>query len=471
MVSGAQQHVLILLGIWTIHPLGEIMLPNKKKWWHDLPPPQGEEPILLLYLPWNLLHHGDLAPYRRKWLLEHFADVLDVFESSGIPVHMSYQRIDVDALQVVSDFDPERLQRLPLLSSPFSHALCGLIGDDYNEHIDWQIEHGVDGNVGGPNGEMGYFFPEFDIPANPSLYFRHDPMSFMLSVGAFATLYSECAVGDRADNNVMKYDAIRLGRQTVVPMKGVEVFQKAWFNFQFNDSESNLAVVVEAVRAITADPANLGKVVTLFVDGESVLVGGARSFWDQYPLKGYELWVRFFAALKAEGLGRYFHGMERAYPRWNALAEALPQGKSIGRHYTKWCSWKTQEKIKRRYTSILPGKGKGHTKHFEGALYAVSDYLSVTNAMEMNRKDSLRVFRDKDGVEFRIEMDLTVALIGWRAYESLNGKGTFAAQMAKLRAQAPGLLAKEGGAYGAAEAFIIDLIEKLHARYVALDVG
>lgn len=453
-----------------MNPLGGIMV-KKKKWWHDIAPPRVEDPILLLYLPWNLVHHGDVVPERRKWLLEHFNEVLDVFERSGIPVHMSYQQIDIDALGFTCDFDPERLQNLPLLSAPFSHVLCGLIGDEFNDHIDWQIENGLQGNVVGPNGEMGYFFPEFDIPADLGQYFRHDPKAFLLSVGAFATLYSECAVGDRVDGSVMQYDAIGVGAQTVVPMKGEKGFQDAWFAYQLNDSESNLAAVIQAVRDIVQNGGNAGKVVTLFVDGESVLVGGARSFWNQ-PLKGYEIWERFFVALKAAGLDRFFHGMERAYPRWNVAAAAtpLPAGKAIGRHYSKWCSWKSQEKVKRRYERVLPKRGAGYSAHFLGGLDAVSDRLSVINALELGRKDALRKFTDKDGVTFSLDCDATIPLVGHRATEVLSGKGAFGTQMRKLRGQAAVLLGKEGKPFGDAEVFTFDLMEKLYAKYEQYDV-
>lgn len=454
----------------SIDPLGEIMEKNQK-WWRDIAPPQGEDPILLLYLPWNLVHHGDVVPERRKWLLEHFNEVLDVFEGAGIPVHMSYQQIDIDALELTCGFDPERLQNLPLLSAPFSHVLCGLIGDEFNDHIDWQIDNGLQGNVVGPNGEMGYFFPEWDIPANTGQYFRQDPKAFLLSVGAFATLYSECAVGDRVDASVMQYDAIGVGAQTVVPMKGVDVFHKTWFAYQLNDSEGNLAAVIQSVRDIVESGSSAGKVVTLFVDGESVLVGGARSFWDQ-PLKGYEIWERFFLALKTAGLDRYFHGMERAYPRWNASAKdaKLPPGKSIGRHYSKWCSWKAQEKVKGRYARVLPKKGEGYSKHFLGGLDAVSDRLSVINALELGRKNALRTFVDKDGVTFSLDCDATIPLVGHRATEVLSGKGGFLTQMRKLRGQAAQLLEKEGKPFGDAEIFTLDLMEKLYGKYEEYDV-
>lgn len=455
----------------VIDPLGEIMEKQKQQWWRGLPPPTSDqEPVLILYLPWNLVHHGDVTPDRRQWLLQNFSDVLGVFEGSGIPVHMSYQKIDVDALALTCDFDPDRLHNLPLLAAPFSHALCGLIGDDYNEHIAWQIESGLSGNVDGPNGEMGYFFPEWDIPANPEQYFGDTPM-YCLSVGAFATLYSECAVGDRVDGSVMRYDAIRIGEQTVVPMKGIEGFHRAWFAYQLNDSEDKLADVISAVRAIVAEPKNAGKVVTLFVDGESVLVGGARSFWDDYPLKGYELWARFFTALKDADLARYFHGMEHAYPRWHAAAEPLPTGKAVGRHYGKWCSWKPQERIKQCYKQTLPRKQAGFSAHFLGALDVVSDRLSVTNAMELARKGGLREFIDKDGTKFTMDFDVTIPLVGWRAVETLSGKGAFQTQMRKLRAQAGELLKKEGKVLGPPELFIFSLVEKLYERYEAMDVA
>lgn len=452
-----------------MNPLGGIMA--TKHWWKNLPPPEAEEPVLILYLPWNLLHHGDVTPERRMWLLKHFGDVLSVFEGSGIPVHMSYQRVDIEALSVVSDFDEMRLQNLPLLSAPYSHVLCGLIGDDYNPHIDWQIENGVRGNVQGEKGEVGYFFPEWDIPADPSIYFHADPNAFVLSVGAFATLYSECAVGDRVDNSVMRFDAIQMGRQIAVPMKGVEGFHRAWFAYQLNDSEGNLADVIAAVRAIVMEPKNAGKVVTLFVDGESILVGGARSFFSDYPLKGYELWARFFSALASSGLARFFHGMERAYPRWSAAARAMPTGKRIGRHYNKWCSWKTQEKIKRRYVNTLPQKSAGKSAHFLAGLNAVSDSLSVTNAMELNRKGALRTFTDKDGVTFTIGFDLTVPMVGWRAGETLSGKGSFLTQMKKLKTQAPEKFAQEGVSYGKPEDELLDLIVELYLRREEEDVS
>ncbi len=453
-----------------MNPLGGIMV-KRKKWWHDIAPPRAEDPVLLLYLPWNLVHHGDVVPERRQWLLEHFNEVLDMFERSEIPVHMSYQQIDIDALEIVCGFNPERLQNLPLLSAPFSHVLCGLIGDEYNDHVDWQIENGLQGNVVGPEGEMGYFFPEWDIPADPSLYFRQDPKAFLLSVGAFATLYSECAVGDRVDGSVMQYDAIGVGAQTVVPMKGVNAFHKTWFAYQLDDSEGNLAAVIQSVRDIVENGGNAGKVVTLFVDGESVLVGGARSFWNQ-PLKGYEIWERFFVALKAAGLDRYFHGMERAYPRWNAAAAntRLPAGKAIGRHYGKWASWKSQEKVKRRFEQVLPKRGAGYSAHFLGGLDAVSDRLSVMNAMELDRKGALRTFTDKDNVTFSLDFDATIPLVGHRATETLSGKGAFTTQMRKLRERARGLLEKEGKTFGPAEAFVLTLIEKLYAKYESYDV-
>lgn len=447
------------------------MVSKEKRWWHDIAPPKDEDPVLILYLPWNLEKHGDVIPERRMWLLENFGSVLSVFEQSGFPVHMSYQRVDIDSLEVVCGFDSDRLNNLPLLSAPFSHALFGLIEDECADHVVWQIANGVQGNVIGENGEMAFFFPEWDIVSKPDVFFPDRKMVFP-SVGAFATLYSDCAVGDQADMSVMQYDAIGVGQHVVVPMKGVDGFHAAWFAYQRDDSDVNLAAVIQSVRSIVEYKANGGKVVTLFVDGESILVGGARSFWNDYSLKGYELWERFFAALKANGLQRFFHGMERAYPRWNkAAAETpLPAGKAIGRQYAKWGGWLPQEKVKRRYGSLLPKKGSGMVANLMASWVAVSDRLSVLNTMELARRDKVRKFVDKDGVEFTLDFDATIPLVGWRAEEVLRGKGSFPAQMRKLRTQAAKKLADEGKTYGKAEEFTFALHEKLYLKYEGLDV-
>lgn len=126
--------------------------------------------------------------------------------------------------------------------------------------------------------------------------------------------------------------------------------------------------------------------------------------------------------------------------------------------------------MKRRFERVLPKRGAGYSAHFLGGLDAVSDRLSVINALELGRKSALRTFTDKDYVTFSLDCDATIPLVGHRATESLSGKGSFRAQMRRLRTQAARLLADEGKPFGDAEVFTLDLIEKLYGKYEEHDI-
>lgn len=434
-------------------------------WWRNRPLPRPEDPILQFIIPWNLLHHGDVTPERKAWLIQNFGKVWEIFERrKTIPTIHSFQGLDVAALDE-SGFDVDRLESQPHMGAPDGHALCGIIDRAARGHTRSLIKQGMPCNAIGDDGEELYFFPEWDIVRKPDVYFGGRKM-FFPSVGKFAVQYSECTVGDKPDWGIMAHDALKIGDHTVVVMKGVDAFHRAWFAYQRDDSDANLAAVVDVIRSIAEDQVNSGKVVCLFMDGESMMVGGARCYWSDYACKGYELWARLFDALEMAGLDRYFHGPEAAYPRWQALADPLEEDDLLGRSYDKWGGKVEQEEVKAFYAAALPGEDKGRSAQFVGALFSTSDALSV----HRTKRDGGPQFVGKDGVTFTLEYDHLIPMVAYEARQSLMGKGSFATRLRKAMTKAAELFTRDGRPYGDGERFMLELVLKLYARYEAIDM-
>lgn len=443
-----------------------VMQPEQEKKWRDRKPPRDEDVVLLAIIPWNLTDHGDVIPEKKQWLFENFRRVYRVFEEASFPTIHSLQGNDLDGLEECDSFTRVEFETLPHMGAPYDHLLCGMLGKVAKGHVRRMVQEGVQCNAVGDDGEELYFCPEWDVFRKPEYYFPGKKMVFP-SVGRFAVEYSDCTVGDNADREVMGHECLRIGNHLVPIMKGVDDFHRAWFAFQLDDSEANLATVVQSVRDIVENRNNAGKVVSLFMDGESVLVGGARSFWNEYPLKGYELWARFFGALAEAGLDRYFHGPERAYPRWNRLADDLSGDKLLGRKYPKWGGELEQEELKATYDS-LPGEDKGFCDHVKAARRSTSDALSVHRTKQDAKP---RIFRDKDGVEFTLDYDHVIPLVAYEAGESLNGGGSFVRRLEKASKHAAEKFARDGKPFGNGERFMIGLHAKVYLRHENRVIG
>jgi hypothetical protein len=432
-----------------------------------------DEVLICLYLPWNLYSHGDVIPRNRRWLMANFSEILTVFEKASVPVHMSYQQVDIDSLVVLHGFDPERLQNLPMLSAPFGHPLLGLMENlaPDHAHLRFQIQNGAQGNLTATLDGVEhafYFCPEFDVPSTLKKVFGERRMIFP-NVGKFAVSYSHCKVGGEEDDLLIEeFDAIRYQGSLVVPMKaadgGGDKFMGAWFGYQKDDSDENLRKVVDVIRSIVENEKNRGKSVVLFIDGESMLVGGNPLFEGEYPLRGYELWEKFFKALAEEGLARYFGDMEQAAERWNEQASTLPDGQLISRKYNKWTGEARQIKTVSAYESILPGEKMTKAKHFVANHISTSDNLSVHTTANKPRAHRYK-FMGR-GQEWQLDYDHMVVTLGAISWKTLQeNKMSFPRQIERTTSAGFSPFSRDGKVMGEDERWQLSLAAALYHYY------
>ncbi len=341
---------------------------------------------IVLHLPGNGFHSNVSARKRREYL-ENFRDWITLLVTAGFPVAPSFQGIDLK-LAGVHELS---FAGVDLLSAPFAHTLPSLYEKHpvHRGHAEWLFRHGARGSA------PGTFVSEFDIPRLNIIPWRDD---ILFALPSHTVGYSECSSGDvNPGADVNKYEAIRFHDKTIVPMRGVEAAQKAFFTWQRVWTDEALEVAMAEIAKLVNDGKD--EVYVLFLDLEAPLVGSHH---------GIEVWRRYFAAIRESNLAQYFVPFKEAAAIWRARAvdvEGSAHSLFMRQLGVKWTNFQPQmDHIMR--SSMLP-EAKSDREQAALSLVTTSDVLSA-----MDRKIRRPIFVDGDLGKLEIGYDQTIISVG-----------------------------------------------------------
>ncbi len=352
---------------------------------------------IVLYLPGNAWHSNVRADKRRAYIEGFRRDWLAVLKQAGIPVVVSFQKVDLELFGV----SERELAggNLECLSAPWNHALPSLYEKHptLSGHARWLADHAV------KTPTLGMFFAEYDVPrtrlAKPGII-PALPSPHMVQ-------YSECGTGDYAQEAVIdRYRAVRYHDNTVVPMVGVKPIQDAFFAWQRDpDNASKKEALATEIRKVALDGTD--DALILFLDLEAPLCG------SHY---GPSIWEWFFTVAK-EAAPDAFVTWHWAAEQWmqSARSSDVPVAKLFARNLgVKWTGLQPQlDWLDRVKLCRAPQSDREHALM---GLFTGSDVLS---AWDRKLKGPITLAADRGPIEIGFDQAvIDVALACLKAYES-----------------------------------------------------
>lgn len=349
---------------------------------------------LVFHLPGNGSHSNVSARKRREYL-ESLPEWIELLASAGFPVAPSFQGIDLK----IAGVHERMFVGTDLLSAPFAHTLPSIYEQHpvHRGHAEWLFRRGAIGSA------PGTFVSEFDIPRR-NIIPRKDDILFALPSQTVG--YSECSTGDvNPGADVNKYEAIRFHDKVIVPMRGVEAAQKAFFAWQKSWTDETLEAAMSAIASLAFDGKN--EVYVLFLDLEAPLVGSHH---------GIDVWRRYFEAIRETNLAQHFIPFKDAATLWRSRAvdiegSAYPLfARQLG---AKWTGLQPQIDYLMR-ASLLP-EAKSDREHAALSLVTTSDVLSA-----MDRKLRRSIWIDGDLGKLEIGYDQTIISVALAVRDALE---------------------------------------------------